>query len=646
MSTPSEQLLRRLLPRYYWLRDAEDGGGVLEALVRTLAAQYDELRIDVDLLYAQFFIATCDPQQVPLLGDDIGVPGLAPVAGPGVGDRALVGRIIQLRRRKGSLATAARGVIAATGWGVYIQEGRTIVSATASVRDSGAQPPGFVSISGRTPSARLTEPWSSAGRTVSMSGRPLFAGEREVGRAGTAGFPAPATVSLNVWRLMSFPVASRTASPARDAPATCSGRAFRFDPLGRDICLFAVPSPPADRALPPTVAELALPLSQELLAEALHTDRAAPVQVSDCPALIAGDLRDWHRPPQLERADAVVDPRLGRLLLAREPGGNVTVDYAYGFPGEIGGGPYGTADDYAPLPPDASMIQVAQAGNSWARSIEEAVERARARLDFRQEGGERDASIMIEDSGTYTAPGGHWTITVPDGAALRIASAPEAAPVLAGDVHAHIGRQARLELSGLMVAGTLSVEGQGALAVEQCTLSPERERDSLRASTDVAAALSYSILGAIASGDTTLSSSIVAGNVTCAGSLDLERVTVLGDVRAQTVQAGDCIFTRRLSGERGLVRTSYLAERVDQLQQLSCTGPHDGEVRFASTRWGDADYCQLSLACPTSVAAGGALGSEMGAYNWLGQPERFARVPLILQEFLPAGIGASVSYVN
>lgn len=121
---------------------------------------------------------------------------------------------------------------------------------------------------------------------------------------------------------------------------------------------------------------------------------------------------------------------------------------------------------------------------------------------------------------------------------------------------------------------------------------------------------------------------------------------MLGDVRGKTVQAGDSIFTGVLTGERGLVRTSYLAEGCGQLQRLSCTGPGSGAVRFASTRWGDADYCQLSLRCTKSVATGGSLGSEMGAFNWLGQPERFARVPVILQEFLPAGIGASVSYVN
>ncbi len=649
MSTPADQLLRRLLPRYFWLRDAEEGGGVLAALVDSLAAQYDQLAIDVDELYNQFFIATCDPERVPLLGDEIGVPGLAPVAGPGVGDRALVGRMIQLRRRKGSLATAARGVIAATGWAAYIQEGRAVVSATASVRDPDVRPPGYVAISGRTPAAELGRPWSPGGRTASVSGRPLFAGEAEVASAGTAGFPAPATVSLHVWRLMSFPVTDRTASPARDVPARYSGRAFRFDPLGRDIQLFAVPAPPADRQLPPGVGELPLALTDDMVTDAPPSGQPAPVTVTGCAKLVAGDLSNWHHPPHLERADAIVDPGLGRLLLAKEAGAGVTVSYAYGFPGEIGGGPYGTSDDYAPLPAGASVIQVAKAGAGSLSTIDAALAAAEADLhDAVVSSPKRpaNASVTLEDSGTYTAPRGHWTVDVPDGATLRIASAPESAPVLAGEVRARVGSQARLELSGVTIAGTLKVDGDGELALEQCTLSPEPGRDSLSSAAGVAVAVSFAILGGVGAGDLTVTSSIIDGDVICTGSLDLEQVTVLGDVRGKTVQAGDSIFTGVLTGERGLVRTSYLAEGCGQLQRLSCTGPGSGAVRFASTRWGDADYCQLSLRCTKSVATGGSLGSEMGAFNWLGQPERFARVPVILQEFLPAGIGASVSYVN
>ena len=175
MITPTHELLRKLLPRYFWLRDAEAGGGVLDALVRGLAEQYDELRLDIDLLYDDFFIATCDPQYVPLIGDGIGVTGLAPVEGPGVGDRAWVGRTISLRRRKGTLATVARGVIAATGWAAYIQEGRAVLSTTSSMLDprSSARP---VDVAGRRPRP-IGEPWSPVARGASISGRPIIAGD-------------------------------------------------------------------------------------------------------------------------------------------------------------------------------------------------------------------------------------------------------------------------------------------------------------------------------------------------------------------------------------------------------------------------------------------------------------------------------------
>ena len=191
--------------------------------------------------------------------------------------------------------------------------------------------------------------------------------------------------------------------------------------------------------------------------------------------LVAGDLSDWHHPPHLERADAIVDPGLGRLLLAKEAGAGVTVSYAYGFPGEIGGGPYGTSDDYAPLPAGASVIQVAKAGAGSLSTIDAALAAAEADLhDAVVSSPKRpaNASVTLEDSGTYTAPRGHWTVDVPDGATLRIASAPESAPVLAGEVRARVGSQARLELSGVTIAGTLKVDGDGELALEQCTLSP------------------------------------------------------------------------------------------------------------------------------------------------------------------------------
>ena len=68
--------------------------------------------------------------------------------------------------------------------------------------------------------------------------------------------------------------------------------------------------------------------------------------------------------------------------------------------------------------------------------------------------------------------------------------------------------------------------------------------------------------------------------------------------------------------------------------------------RFSSTRWGDPAYAQLDLRCPPEIAAGASRSGEMGAFNWLRQPTRFARLPMVLHEMLPAGVAASVDYRN
>ena len=39
-------------------------------------------------------------------------------------------------------------------------------------------------------------------------------------------------------------------------------------------------------------------------------------------------------------------------------------------------------------------------------------------------------------------------------------------------------------------------------------------------------------------------------------------------------------------------------------------------------------------------------GAEMGAWNWLRQPTRLARVGIVVDEMLPAGVAASIRYCN
>ena len=86
-----------LLPAVYRLRDAEHGGP-LEALVSILAEQADVVDLDIELLYDNWFVETCDPWLIPYLGDLLAVRPVYPIAGA-VSQRAYVANTIRYRRR-------------------------------------------------------------------------------------------------------------------------------------------------------------------------------------------------------------------------------------------------------------------------------------------------------------------------------------------------------------------------------------------------------------------------------------------------------------------------------------------------------------------------------------------------------------------
>jgi hypothetical protein len=253
---------------------------------------------------------------------------------------------------------------------------------------------------------------------------------------------------------------------------------------------------------------------------------------------------------------------------------------------------------------------------------------------------------IVEDSATYA---GDWDVAVPAGGMLRLASAPEAAPVLRGDLRVRLERGARLELSGLTLGGTLTVAGEGEVAVEHATLAPRARQPSLLAEGELALALRFCVAGAIESAGAcvlAVRDSILDGPVVAAGAVDLARVTALRDVRAATLLAADCLFAAPPAAEDSSVRASYLPAGSRVRRQRGCSGPHDGPPRFVSERWGDPAFCQLRLDVSPAIAAGGTDGGELGAWARLGQADRLARLPAVLDDLLPAGVGASVRYVT
>src|SRR5919197_2467419 len=63
--------LSELLPQHIRRRDAE-GGGQLRALLAVIAEQVGLVEADIERLYENWFIETCDDWAVPYIGDLVG----------------------------------------------------------------------------------------------------------------------------------------------------------------------------------------------------------------------------------------------------------------------------------------------------------------------------------------------------------------------------------------------------------------------------------------------------------------------------------------------------------------------------------------------------------------------------------------------
>jgi hypothetical protein len=108
------------LPEIYRLRDAEQvPTQQLQSYLALVEFVYSEIHRNIESLYHDLFIETCDDWVIPYLGDLLGTSALK-------GDpwtlRADVADTIALRRRKGTLGAIARLTYDLTRWGVHCVE--------------------------------------------------------------------------------------------------------------------------------------------------------------------------------------------------------------------------------------------------------------------------------------------------------------------------------------------------------------------------------------------------------------------------------------------------------------------------------------------------------------------------------------------
>lgn len=168
-------------------------------------------------------------------------------------------------------------------------------------------------------------------------------------------------------------------------------------------------------------------------------------------------------------------------------------------------------------------------------------------------------------------------------------------------------------------------------------------------------------------------------------ALALDRSSFFGGVMALSLSASDCIFAgpvHAIRRQTGCVRFSYVAPGSAVPRRYRCQPELEGTTRIAALRdaaaqgsagtpptpaqesavraevaalirplfvsreYGDPGFGQLELRCAQQIRSGAESGAEMGAFEFLKQPQREANLRDALDEYLRFGLEAGLHFVT
>jgi hypothetical protein len=389
---------------------------------------------------------------------------------------------------------------------------------------------------------------------------------------------------------------------------------------------------------------------------------------------VARDLTNCDPEPPLRYGELGIDPQTGRFALPiGDPAieaRNFSVDYVEAFTDRVGARP--VTWETGPLEQATRLVaRSAGAGSSPTLrdpntdaplpvhdSVEDAVRHA-----------QNDEVIEILDSATYPEP----PTRLPRASSITLRAARGQRPCL---TYYTDGRPAsaslratrplgRLKLVGLLMSGgPLRLDdahiAQGVELIG-CTLDPLRAGSSgsvavTRADPDAGFTLSVQrcISGPLRLGAgmarLVLADSIVQGPLEWAidGSddaparaIDMQRVTVLGRLRCETLQASNCLLDLVYVDDRqsGYIRFSAFQMGSQHPCRFRCVTLRPV---FNSRRFGQPAFGQLSASSPDELLMAGEDGGETGAFAGALNTGRLRNLEAKLIEFLPAGMTSVV----
>jgi len=314
-----------------------------------------------------------------------------------------------------------------------------------------------------------------------------------------------------------------------------------------------------------------------------------------------------------------------------------------------------------------------------------------------------EGAVEIRDSGRYAETP---AISAAAGKRIELRAANGARPtlVLGGELAISGAAGAEVTLNGLLITGgTVRVTGQlRRLRLRHCTLVPGLALDGdgkpvtaapslIVESAGTQVEIDHCILGGlrVADGATvTISDSIIDAAAASAvaedavayaglpdagpaklppagGDLTVTNSTIIGKVHTRGMpMASNVIFLARLADkdfwkfpvhvdqrQAGCVRFSFVpaGSRTPRRHKCQPGDPADAirvRPQFASLRYGDPGYGQLSARCAAEIRTGADDESEMGAFHDLYQPQRETNLRVRLDEYLRFGLEAGIFYAS
>ncbi|UVO55690.1 hypothetical protein [Sphingomonas sp. SUN039] len=352
--------LYTLLPDHFRNRDA-DQGRPLQALMELLAGELALVERDIDQLYDNWFIETCEQWVIPYIADLVGARALRSFGDGEAGLRAYVANTLGYRQAKGTVAVIEQIARDATGWPIVAVEFFQKLATSQHVNHIRPDAPAFASVRDAETARLAHRPFDPLCHAPGVGTASSWTGRYNIPHIG-----------LLAWRLDAYPLGFVFDAPAGYvggplARATALGPGLlTFDRIGRDRPLHNPPKADVSIAARVTERVVPAPLDRRRIYRSLEAlkdgsadssiwfddepvlrvrldGQTVPPEKLCCCALETwvdgGGQTQWRRPDN--PGEVCFDPELGRLSLhSSDEGKKLETVHAYGGAFDIGGGPY------------------------------------------------------------------------------------------------------------------------------------------------------------------------------------------------------------------------------------------------------------------------------------------------------------------